>query len=230
VATTKKRQPNPLLIGIGAAVVALLIVVVIVCWHPLIALFKNPLETRHLIAHAGPWGPVVFIWMQIMQVLIAPIPGQVTGFVGGFIFGEWWGTLYAMIGLVIGSALVFLLSRKLGRPFVERFVDKKTIDRFDYIANKHGVMILFFIFLLPFFPDDLICYMAGLTRMRFSTFLVITTIGRLPSMFAISLAASGLAEAKLQVVIAVSVVIAFVAALVYWQRKRIEQFIKQQSK
>ena len=209
--------------------VVLLLAVIIAFWHPLVAMFRNPLRAREVIASAGPLGPLVFIGMQIAQVIIAPIPGQVTGFVGGFLFGAVWGTVYTMVGLTLGSTFVFWLARRLGRPFVERFVKKETVDRFDYLAHKHGVIVLFFIFLLPFFPDDMVCYIAGLTRIRLRSFLVATTVGRLPSVFAINLAASGLAESKLRQVVAVVLVAAVVVVVCYWQRKRVEQLIRRLS-
>lgn len=207
----------------------LLLGALVVFWHPLVAMFRNPLRAREVIASGGPLGPLIFIGMQIAQVVIAPIPGQVTGFVGGFLFGSVWGTIYTMIGLTLGSTFVFWLARRLGRPFVERFVKKETVDRFDYLAHKHGVIVLFFVFLLPFFPDDMICYIAGLTRIRLRSFLVATTVGRLPSVFAINLAASGLAESKLRQVVAVVLAAAVVVVVCYWQRKRLELLMKRLS-
>jgi uncharacterized membrane protein YdjX (TVP38/TMEM64 family) len=202
---------------------------IVTYWHPLLRLFHSPHHIRLFIAHTGPWAPVAFIGLQTLQVIVAPIPGQVINFVGGYLFGAWLGTLYATIGALIGSVIVFVLARKLGRPFVERFIDEATMQKFDYVTHKHGAIILFLIFLLPFFPDDLICYLAGLTAMRLRTFVIITTIGRLPVTFALNLAASGLAEDKIQQAVSVVAIMVVLAAVAYWQRRRIDAFVRQLS-
>jgi uncharacterized membrane protein YdjX (TVP38/TMEM64 family) len=95
------------------------------------------------------------------QVLVAPTPGQVTGLVGGYLFGPLWGLVYTIVGATIGFTLVLVLARKLGQPFVERLVSAKALERFDYLAQGRGVVVLFLIFLLPAFPDDVVSLVAG---------------------------------------------------------------------
>lgn len=208
---------------------AALVVLTIVFWQPLAELFGNPDRARELVAQAGPWGPVVFILMQIGQVLVAPVPGQVTGFVGGFLFGPLLGTVYTTIGAAIGFTLIFALARKLGRPFVEYFVDEKILRKFDYLAESKGTFVLFIIFLLPAFPDDVICYIAGLTNIKIRTLVFISLLGRLPGNALLSLTGAGVAESNMQLVFAIAIFMAVVGAAAYWQRKRIEAWVKRLS-
>ena len=126
------------------------------------------------VERAGIWGPLVFIAIQFLQIVFAPIPGQVAGVIAGSLFGPWLGTLYSLVGSVLGCFLVFTLSRKLGRPFVERFVDKKHLKKFDRLTKNAGPMVFFLIFLLPGFPDDIICYLAGLSAIPIRTLVIIT--------------------------------------------------------
>jgi uncharacterized membrane protein YdjX (TVP38/TMEM64 family) len=121
----------------------------------------------------------IFIGLQIVQVVAAPIPGEVTGFVGGMFFGPVWGVVYSTIGLTIGSWIAFMLARLLGRPLVERFVSAATIQRYDYVMQHKGLLLAFLMFLIPGFPKDILCYVLGLGHMRQRDFLIVSASGRL---------------------------------------------------
>lgn len=225
----KSRKPHVITLIISGVVLAVIIALTVIFWQPLSELFGSPERAREAIAQAGPGGPVVFILMQLAQVLFAPIPGQVTGFLGGFLFGPFLGTLYTMIGAALGFTLIFVLARKLGRPFVEYFVDEKLLRKFDYIAESRGTFVLFLIFLLPAFPDDVICYIAGLTNIKIRTLVLISLAGRLPGNILLSLTGSGVAESNTTLV---SVIVGFmvvVGIVGFWQRKKIEAFVKRVS-
>jgi uncharacterized membrane protein YdjX (TVP38/TMEM64 family) len=126
-----------------------------------------------------PFDEIVFMSLQILQVVFAPIPGEVTGFIGGYIYGPILGTLYSTIGLVIGSWLAFILARFLGLPFVEKAFKPEIIKKYDFILEHKGALVAFILFLIPGFPKDFLCYIMGLSHMRLWTFLVVSTIGRL---------------------------------------------------
>jgi uncharacterized membrane protein YdjX (TVP38/TMEM64 family) len=126
----------------------------------------------------GSFSPLIFIALQIFQVLFAPIPGEVTGFIGGFLYGNFFGVLYSTIGLGIGSWLAFIFARWAGQPLVERIVSYKTIQRYDYLMAHQGSWIAFLLFLIPGFPKDYMCYILGLGHMDLKTFLIISTAGR----------------------------------------------------
>jgi uncharacterized membrane protein YdjX (TVP38/TMEM64 family) len=127
----------------------------------------------------GPLSVIIFIALQILQVLIAPIPGEVTGFIGGYIYGIALGTVYSTIGLSIGSWIAFVLSRTFGLPLVEKFVSRKIIDQYDHFMEHKGTFVSFLLFLIPGFPKDALCYILGLSHMNVRSFIVISTIGRL---------------------------------------------------
>lgn len=121
----------------------------------------------------------VFIGLQAAQVVIAPVPGELTGFVGGLLFGPVWGVVYSTAGLTLGSWLAFTLARTMGRPLVERVVKAETIARYDYVMQHKGRLLAFLMFLIPGFPKDYLCYLLGLGHMRLRDFLVIVTVGRM---------------------------------------------------
>lgn len=145
-------------------------------------LFHFFLDKDRLIKFLDDLGPLAFvgfILLQTFQVVAAPIPGEVTGLLGGFVFGKFQGIILSTIGLTIGSLLAFKLSRKFGRPFVERVVSPSTIRRFDYLLHHKGAFIVFLMFLIPGFPKDYLCYILGLGHLSTSEFLVIGATGRL---------------------------------------------------
>ncbi len=142
-------------------------------------LFSDRDKLIGLIQATYPFDLLVFISLQILQVVFAPVPGDVTGFIGGYIYGPVLGTLYSTIGLVIGSWLAFILARYFGLPFVEKTVKPEIIKKYDFILEHKGALVAFILFLIPGFPKDFLCYIMGLSHMTVWTFLVVSTIGRL---------------------------------------------------
>jgi uncharacterized membrane protein YdjX (TVP38/TMEM64 family) len=135
----------------------------------------------------GPWSVGVFISLQILQVVLAPIPGELTGIIGGYLFGPILGALYSTIGLTVGSWLAFCLAHIFGEPLVEKIVKKETLNKFDAFLEHKGGIIIFLLFLIPGFPKDYLCYILGLSSMRAWPFIVISTIGRLWGTISLSL-------------------------------------------
>jgi uncharacterized membrane protein YdjX (TVP38/TMEM64 family) len=149
--------------------------------------------------------------LQILQVLVAPIPGQLLGLLGGSMFGFWHGLLLSMIGLVIGSAIAMGSSRILGEAVVRRFVPAALLSRFDHLSNTNGLWSFFLIFLLPVFPDDAVCFMAGLTRLPLHRLLLVCVLGRLPGTATLTFVGSGVGNDMTQayVVLGTGIVLAF---------------------
>ncbi len=144
-------------------------------------IFRFFMDRERILSFLGSLGPISFlgfIVLQVLQVVAAPIPGEVTGFIGGYVYGPALGLLLSTIGLTIGSWIAFTLSRIFGRPFVERFVKKETMDKYDFLLHHKGAFLVFLLFLIPGTPKDFLCYMLGLGHLTTKEFLVITTVGR----------------------------------------------------
>jgi uncharacterized membrane protein YdjX (TVP38/TMEM64 family) len=143
-------------------------------------LYQDHEEFKKVISSYGAYAPLAYILLQIIQVVIAPIPGGAIEFLGGVMFGVKAGFIYSMIGLILGSWLAFSLARIFEKVAVEKFVSEKTRKKFDYLVEHEGVILSFILFLLPGFPKDALCYILGLTPMHLGIFLIISTIGRIP--------------------------------------------------
>ncbi len=131
----------------------------------------------------GPWGAALLFLAEVAQVLLAPIPGQAVGLAAGYLYGLWAGTALAMAGLMTGTALALWLGRTLGRPLVERWASPSLIARLDGYLERRGEIILLAIFLLPFLPDDLCCFVAGLSKLPLRRLWWVALVGRLPGVF-----------------------------------------------
>ncbi len=141
--------------------------------------FMDRQRIEAFIHSLGPLGFIGFILLQALQVVAAPVPGEVTGLIGGFLYGPVLGTILSTIGLTIGSFIAFTLSRTFGRPFVERFVDRDVMYRFDYLLHHKGAFLIFLLFLIPGVPKDYLCYILGLGNLSTLEFLIIGGTGRL---------------------------------------------------
>ncbi len=171
----------------------------------------NPRELRTL-GEGSEW---VFILVQILQVVIAPIPGQAAAFAGGFIFGFWKGWFLTTLGLLIGSLIAMVLARLLGISLVRKIVPDSIIQRFDTVISEGGYMTFFMIFLLPALPDDAVCFLAGLTKLKLFPLSIVCLLGRAPGMLVLSLTGAGFAEGlKLWVEILFAVMM--IASVILW--------------
>lgn len=209
------------------ALIAAAIVAVIWNWPTLVRFFGDQAALKAAIERAGIWAPLAFVAVQFLQIVIAPIPGQVTGVLAGALFGPWLGALYSLTGAVLGCFLVFVLSRRLGRPFVERFVEAKHLKKFDRLTTESGPMVFFLIFLLSGFPDDIICYLAGLSAIPIRTLVVISILGRAPGYLLSGFLGAGIGDANAPLIGIVGGFIALGLALSYWKRDAIKEWAKQ---
>jgi uncharacterized membrane protein YdjX (TVP38/TMEM64 family) len=167
------------IIGVVAAGLVLAGIIYLLYAYDFIDYFTDRHRLLNFINEHRANAAVIFIGLQVLQVIAAPVPGEATGFVGGLFFGTGWGILYSTIGLTLGSWVAFMLARLAGRPLVETIVKPETIKRYDYVMKHRGLFLAFLMFLIPGFPKDILCYILGLGHMRQRDFLLVSTTGRL---------------------------------------------------
>jgi uncharacterized membrane protein YdjX (TVP38/TMEM64 family) len=142
---------------------------------------------RAWLESLGPLAPLGFILLQALQVVVAPIPGEATGFLGGFLFGALPGFVYASLGLTLGSTLAFMVSRRLGARIMNRLTGTGRFEKFDALFEKNGALIALLLFLFPGAPKDYLSFLLGLTTMPFKVFVVLVTLGRMPATLMLTL-------------------------------------------
>lgn len=188
-------------------------------------IFSSRESIEMYVARWGLWAPLAFVLIQAAQVILAPIPGNITALAGGALFGWGVGFLLSSLGLIIGSVIAFWLGRYFGKPLVIRMVGLKTYERYEGVVARKGIWVLFLIFLIPFFPDDALCLLAGMTAISFPLFTLLVVIGRLPGMLVANLAGSGLINLTIWQWGIVAVICIGLAAVVFRYRDRIEDFL-----
>jgi uncharacterized membrane protein YdjX (TVP38/TMEM64 family) len=227
------------LLSFGLISLLAVVVCLFLFWEPIGTAFFSFIDKENIkefLERTGPVAPLVFIGLQALQVLMAPIPMQVFGLAGGYIFGAFWGTVYSIIGLTIGSFLAIWLTRLFGRKLVERFVKKETLEKFDHLAEKSGLLVFFLVFLLPALPDDAICFIAGLTKLPILALVLVAFLGRLPGLLALTLTGEHLGDSGLffylitALVLFVGMIIIFRPQIEALFRKRAQQGFPEEGK
>jgi uncharacterized membrane protein YdjX (TVP38/TMEM64 family) len=188
--------------------------------------FQDRHQILHFIKSYHPYDEFIFILLQIIQVVAAPIPGELTGILGGILYGPFWGTLYSTIGLTIGSWIAFMLARFFGEPLLEIMVKKEVFEKFEHFMEHKGLMVFFLLFLIPGFPKDYLCYIMGVSRIPTGTFIVISTAGRIFGTIVLSVTGAFAMNGqyiRLAVILFVGIAISLPA---YYYRDKILSFLK----
>ncbi|MDX9955858.1 MAG: VTT domain-containing protein [Anaerolineae bacterium] len=157
-------------------------------WLPVLSIWLERYQDRAWVESAirrwGAWAPLASIGLNILQVLLAPIPGQIFAPLNGYLFGPLWGTLYSIVGVQLGSMLAMGLSRVFGRRLAERFTGAALLARWDRLAHRWGLPLILLVFALPLLPDDVLCFVAGLTDIPLRRLFSWTLLARFPGVAA----------------------------------------------
>lgn len=169
----------------AAAIIIFILLFAALAWfvgRPMIRFARQPEQFRSWVHGHGALGWAAYAAMVFLQVVVPIIPGEPLEIAGGYAFGAWWGTALCLIGAVLGSVAVFALVRRWGRPLAEVVFPKEKLDKLQFLhSSPKRTALLWLIFTAPGTPKDLLCYFAGLTDMKWRTWLLIATVGRLPS-------------------------------------------------
>jgi uncharacterized membrane protein YdjX (TVP38/TMEM64 family) len=148
---------------------------------------------RSFIYQTGFWGPLIFMLIQIIQVVIPILPGGISCAYGVLLFGAAYGFVYNYVGIVIGSVFAFLLSRRLGKPFIRRLTPGRIYDKYNSWLDKSVWFEKLFALgiFLPGAPDDLLCMLAGVSGMKMNRFIIILILCKPAALFLYSMGLSG---------------------------------------
>lgn len=139
---------------------------------------STPQSMEEYIRRFSPYSQLVFFLLQLATVILAPIPSNLTAAAGGILFGTVQAFLLTFGAVVLGSVIVFLLARWLGQGFVERFVNEKVSGKYLELIRVKRDTFLTLALLFPFFPDDLLCILAGLTDIPLRRYVIIVALAR----------------------------------------------------
>lgn len=230
----KKIKQSDLIKLVGLVVFIVLITAIVVAIWPTLSIVFEPggVETLiELITSQGPLGVLILLGMQLLQIIVVFIPGEVVQIAAGMMYGPLWGSVVILVGCVLSSMVVYELVHKLGAPFVRSMVGEKQLLKFRQfeLSGKFGVTV-FILFLIPGFPKDVLTYIVPLSDMNLRTFLLLSTIGRTPGVIISTYAAAGLADGNIVTSVIIFVVAALIAIIVLLLRNRIIDAISRHSK
>lgn len=189
-------------------------------------LFIDREKAAIFITSFGMAAPVIFMIIQTLQVLFAPIPGEATGFIGGYLFGATKGFLYSSLALTTGSLINFTIGRFLGKHYIRKLIPNIYLNRFDTILKRQGIFVSFILFVFPGFPKDYFCFFLGLSAIPAKVFIIIACIGRMPGTFMLSLHGASIYDQNYKLfalVLGLSLVIAIFA---YRRRQTLYQWVE----
>lgn len=170
-------------------------------------LVSNPKKFRDFILSYGQLSSLVFILFQVIQVVIAFIPGEVVQIAGGYIYGTLLGTLYSLIGITVGCVIVFFTVRLLGFHLVKQLVSENKLQKFYDLINKPGSeFVIFLLFFLPGLPKDVLVYICGLTPVKPLQFFIIIIAARLPAMVGASFIGANIQRENYYAAITITVI------------------------
>lgn len=181
---------------------------------PYISFLTDREELQRIVVDSGPWAPLVFMFLQMLQVVIAPLPGTVISLAGGYIFEAVWATLYAMIGTTVGFWIVFVVSKRYGRRVMKYFVPADKIAKYDRIASSKGAFAFISVgFLFPFIPDPILGYVAGTTPIPTRVLMAICLLMRFPGVAMTSTVGSQFGQGNYTTVVVMLAVLLVVLVL-----------------
>jgi uncharacterized membrane protein YdjX (TVP38/TMEM64 family) len=183
---------------------------------------------RRKFLDQGSLSPLLFMAIQVLQILVAPIPGEATGLLGGYIFGLWQGFLFSTIGLALGSWVAFAIGRFLGDLAGDRLRRSTAYQQFDGLVHKGDYVFPFLMFLIPGFPKDMLSYILGLSRMPMAVFMFISAVGRIPGTLMLSLQGASVYQRNYQQLVLVTLLGVVIFLLSYlFRRKFLQRFDRQ---
>ncbi|MBU1181415.1 MAG: VTT domain-containing protein [Proteobacteria bacterium] len=220
---------NQIVIGVVFFSLALLVYIYrIPLWDQMVFyydLFTDREKIKTFIGSFGAAAPAVFILIQILQVIFAPIPGEATGFIGGYLFGAVKGFILSTIGLTAGSWINFIIGRFLGKRYIRKIIPSDSLQKFDTVLKHQGIFVIIILFIFPGFPKDYLCLFLGISSIPVKVFLIIAALGRMPGTFMLSLQGASLYDKSYKVFALITVIFIICAIIGYVYREYLYRWI-----
>lgn len=219
-----EKRKKLLTIALLAVLAAVSVVIYVRIGEPMTALVKDSERFRAWVDQHGWKSRLIFMGMVCLQVIVAIIPGEPLELAAGYVFGAIEGTLLCLGGIVVGSAIVFGLVHAFGRRLVEVFFPAEKIDSLKLMQNpKRLFIVMAILMILPGTPKDLLTYCAGLTKIPFATWILLSSVGRIPSVVSSTLCAHALGQGNYLMAVIVFAVSTLLCCLGLWVYARVKE-------
>jgi uncharacterized membrane protein YdjX (TVP38/TMEM64 family) len=195
-----------------------------------VRLYRDKQFLKETVASWGWMAPIVFVGIQALQVVISPIPGEITGPVGGALFGTAWGVIYSTIGLTAGTLVCFWVGRVWGEPLIRPWLSEHNWNRMHFILEAEGVILCFILYTIPGFPKDIISYLFGMSPLSFWAFAIVSTIGRIPGTVISSYFGASVGEQRYLYALAFIALVTAACLPIYYYRHRIVRYAQERTR
>lgn len=223
----KKKTITSIITGI---VIIAIFIATIMFFKDRMYLFKDVNAFKEYVLGFGNWSVPVFLLLQVLQVVVFFIPGELVQIAAGYIFGPWWGFVLCIVGSAIGGVINFIIGMILGRPFVEKLMSKKDnwiIEKLTAInegknhkKRLYGAIFLFY--LIPGIPKDVLGYICGITSAKFIWYFVLSNLARVPAMLLSTIFGNEISNANWPLLIIIAVVVAIICVLSFFYVKKLK--------
>ena len=190
------------------------------------SIFQDTNKAKAFLLQYKAASILVFILLQIVQIVVAILPGQVLQFVAGYVYGFGFGIFWSMVGIMLGTIITFYLAKLLGKDAMHIIFGEERITKFVNILNsKKAYTVIFVIFLIPGIPKDLISYAAGISEIGIKPLLVLSLVGRFPALVA-TIAMSRLLYNGSYIALGIfifAIIVLFILGI--WKRRHITEYM-----
>ena len=190
-------------------------------------LFKDPNAIKDLILSYGGNSVLIFLALQVLQVVVFFIPGEIFQVAGGYIFGAYYGFSLCIVGSIIGGIVNFYIARMLGRPFIEKIISEKDgwllnkltqfneSPEYEYKLKK----LIFIFYLIPGIPKDILGYICGVTKIKFKDYIIISNLAKLPALFVSTFFGHNIGQKNIIMLIGIGVLVLIIFGICMWKSK-----------
>ena len=189
-----------------------------------VSLVKDPKQFRKWVKHTGIWGQFIMIGISAFQIIVAIVPGEPIEIASGYAFGWIGGAALCLLGTLVGQTIVFLFAKKFGMDFVKVFVSEKKLNKISFLKDRSKLYSsIFFIFLIPGTPKDVLSYVAGITPIKLIPFLLVSGLARIPSVVSSTIGGGLLGSKNYKMAIIVFVVTLIISLICFFIYRKIEK-------
>lgn len=196
---------------------------------PVLKHFNDAEAMSEYVQSLGVGGIVVMFFVQVAQIVVAFIPGEIVEFLSGTLYGWFWGLLFALAGVAVGETVVFCMVRILGKSFVEKVAGSEKLKKYKFLQDEKKLRrIIFVLFFIPGTPKDAITYIVPLTKIDLKSFLAISIVARIPSVVTSTIAGDSLVNGGIWTTLLIYAAIGVMSGLGilfyrHWERKHGEE-------
>ena len=190
--------------------------VVIIAWPYMGKFVKEPGALEEFLQGKGFWGVIIFLAIQILQVVVAIIPGEIVEVAAGVVFGWWWGFILVLLGITIGTFIIFFVFRRTGKPLIEAALGDDRLKKFEKLdKHKNRDKIIFIMFFIIGLPKDIFTYAAAFFDISIWRFFLLTTFARIPAIISSTIAGSSLAKGDIKTTVVIFVITGIISIAGY---------------